>query len=455
MLFFEFTFLFLFLPLVLAGYRLLPLKLRNPWLLVCSLAFYSASSMRFLPILVFSIGVDYVVARRIASSTGPRARLAWLMASLTTNLGLLAWFKYRAFFASSINAVAGTDLPVLAAALPVGISFYTFQSMSYSIDVYRRADEPTRDAVLFGTYVSLFPQLIAGPIVRYSELREELMALRRPDAAQVVRGIILFSAGLAKKILVADTLAAVAAPYFARGSVGLLDGWASMLLFAGQIYFDFSGYSDMAIGLGALLGFTFPINFNAPYRAVSFSDFWRRWHMTLSRWLRDYLYIPLGGNQRGPVRTYLHLMVTMLLGGLWHGASWNFVLWGGLHGAALAIERFLGRRWTGPRPPRWLASLLVFCVVTLIWVPFKLERLDLVGAWWKAMFGIHGLGQIDAVTAVTVVGALALFFIPTPTHLWSTRASAPKLLLSMGLFFAALVLAYGRAENSPFLYFRF
>ncbi len=344
MLFFEYSFLFVFLPCVLGVYSLLPAGRRNAWIFLASCAFYAASSWIFLPLLLGSVLVDYVAGGRIARAQSLRARRAWLTLSVAANLGVLAFFKYSGMLTSSFRALLGPDsIPLVDAALPVGISFYTFQSMSYTIDLYRGRVETARSLADFGAYVTLFPQLIAGPIVRFSHLQEQLRE-RIHSWERFAAGIQTFVVGLAKKLLVADTLASLSAPIFAAGHPGALDAWTAMLLFAGQIYFDFSGYSDMAIGLGRMMGFELPQNFDAPYRATSFADFWRRWHITLSTWLRDYLYIPLGGSRRGMLRTYVNLTVTMLLGGLWHGASWNFVLWGGAHGTLLAAERLLRER---------------------------------------------------------------------------------------------------------------
>jgi alginate O-acetyltransferase complex protein AlgI len=346
-------------------------------------------------------------------------------------------------------------VPLIQAALPVGISFYTFQSMSYTIDVYRREVTPARSFVDFATFVALFPQLIAGPIVRYSVVADQLVQ-RRHEPNRIASGLAIFSLGLAKKLLVADTLALEADPIFARGSPGILDAWGSMLLYAGQIYFDFSGYSDMAIGLGRLFGFELPVNFAAPYRARSFSDFWRRWHITLSTWLRDYLYVPLGGNRRGRGRTYLNLLLTMMLGGLWHGASWNFLLWGTGHGLLLAIERALGPKNPLLRLPGWLQSSIVFGLVVLLWVPFRLDSPAAVGVWLSAMLlGAGGLGHLEPTAVLAIALFVVLALVPKPGLEWRFQPNGRGLAVTTGLFLAALLVGYGRLSTSPFLYFRF
>jgi alginate O-acetyltransferase complex protein AlgI len=454
-LFFEYGFLFVFLPVVLLVHAAVPRRLRNGWLLLASLLFYATSSFEFLPILLLSICVDYFAGLKIDASERPGVRRAWLVASLCTNLGLLGYFKYAGFFSSALRAALGPGIPLLSVALPVGISFYTFESMSYTIDVYRRVMRPFRSPVDYACIVALFPRLIAGPIVRFSAIAGQV-AGRAHDDARFAGGIVLFTVGLVKKLLVADTLALAADPIFAAGAPGFLDAWGSAILFAGQIYFDFSGYSDMAIGLGRLLGFEFPPNFMAPYRAQSFADFWRRWHISLSSWLRDYLYVPLGGNRRGTVRTYVNLIATMLLGGLWHGASWNFVLWGGGHGALLAAERALGERNPLRRLPARLQVAAVFLAVTALWVPFRVESLAQVGSWFGAMFaGAGGLGSL----APTAVLALALFLVlvafPKPVSQWQLLPRPAHLAWVGLLFVGALFVGYGRLTSSPFLYFRF
>ena len=453
MLFYEFVFLFGFLPAVLAVDRAVPRSARNPWLLVASLVFYGTQNLHFIPILLLSITVDFVAAQSIARSVRPLVRRMWLLVSIGANLGILVIFKYATLISTTLRSALGEFVPVFHAALPIGISFYTFQSMSYSIDVYRRRAEPARTFVDFATYVSLFPQLIAGPIVRFSQLRPDLVQSRRASERDVVMGFVFFSLGLFKKLVLADSFAALAQPIFARSDVGFVDGWASIVLYAGQIYFDFSGYSDMAVGLGALLGFSFPVNFDAPYQARSFSDFWRRWHITLSTWLRDYLYISLGGNRKGRIRTYLNLMVTMLLGGLWHGASWNFAAWGLLHGAFLALERAAGR-WAF-RPPLVVQRAIVFVGVCLAWVPFRLDTWAATQTWWGAMLGGAGLGAVEPQVAIGAAAVLLLVWLPKSWLRFSVTPTTLRLATTVALFLLALFVGYGRSTPSPFLYFRF
>jgi alginate O-acetyltransferase complex protein AlgI len=326
--------------------------------------------------------------------------------------------------------------------------------MSYTIDVYRRQVRPARRFSEFGTYVTMFPQLIAGPIVRFSVLQDQIAA-RVYTSERFASGAFFVVIGIAKKLLIADTLALLSDPLFRQASPGLLSAWASMFLFAGQIYFDFSGYSDMAIGLGRMLGFEFPVNFDAPYKAASFSDFWRRWHITLSSWLRDYLYIPLGGNRHGAARTYANLMLTMLLGGLWHGASWSFMLWGFIHGSYLVVERVLGARVGFMRWPVRVRRVIVFVAVTVAWVPFKLEAIAQIKLWLSAMFGAAPLGSLGLAPLLGVLAFFALVWLPPSSMRWRVSFSPAQTMWALGLLSASILIGYGRLSSSPFFYFRF
>jgi alginate O-acetyltransferase complex protein AlgI len=454
MLFFEYGFLFVFLPIVLIVHTILPNRWRNPWLLLASLFFYSVSSLEFLPILLGTTLFDFFAGNRIAASQRSGVRKAWVVASITLNLGVLGYFKYIAFVSSTLRSILGPTIPLMTAKFPIGISFYVFLSMGYTIDVFRRRIQPARSPIDFATFVTLFPHLIAGPIVRYADLSPQLEG-RTLKESRLAAGISIFVLGLAKKLLVADTLARIAAPIFQAGSPGFMDAWVSMFLYAGQIYFDFSGYSDMAIGLARLFGFEFPSNFNSPYCSLSFSDFWRRWHITLSTWLRDYLYVPLGGNRRGRIRTYFNLMITMLLGGLWHGASWSFVFWGAGHGTLLAVERGLRGR-VRVRVPDGFRRTFVFLCVTVLWVPFRLDNVSLVGRWLSAMFlGSRGVGSLEPAAALACAIFFGLVWLPKPSPEGPLyRGIATPAAVSF-LFILTLLVGYGRLSSSPFLYFRF
>jgi alginate O-acetyltransferase complex protein AlgI len=348
MVFSSHVFVFYFLPVALGTYYALPRRARHFAVTVLSYVFYGWANPRFVFLMLASTAVDYLCGLAIAGRLGrrfgepietlplagprTRAQRTALVVSVCANLSLLGFFKYFNFAVANYNGalrLVGLDQyqweDVLRVTLPLGISFYTFQSMSYSIDVYRGHARAIRNAVDFACYVSLFPQLVAGPIIRFSEVADQLRE-RRHTLEKFARGVAMFSLGMGKKVLLANPCGKVADMAFDAGSVVAVDAWYGVLAYAFQIYFDFSGYSDMAIGLGLMLGFTFPKNFDSPYRAESITDFWRRWHISLSSWLRDYLYIPLGGNRRGPWRTYANLAAVMLLGGLWHGAAWNFVI---------------------------------------------------------------------------------------------------------------------------------
>jgi alginate O-acetyltransferase complex protein AlgI len=461
-LFNSYVFLFLFLPLF-ALFWWAPFFSRRSRLVglaIASYVFYGYWDWRFTSLMFLSTVIDYTAGARIHGATLPRNRRFWLVSSLACNLGLLAFFKYSGFFARGLNAFAnwvhlGQTLPELDIVLPVGISFYTFQSMSYSIDIYRGRARPTAGFWHFAAYVSMFPQLIAGPIVRYAEIETQLReASLPPNAMRVVLGIQFFVIGLAKKLLIADVAATQINPIF-EGQVPqtAATAWLAALGYTAQIYFDFSGYSDMAVGLGHILGFRLPQNFDSPYKSRSISEFWRRWHMTLSFWLRDYLYIPLGGSRHGRLLTLRNLAITMLLGGLWHGAAWTFVFWGFLHGVFLIIDN----AWKAIGRPlhRAPATALTFLAVVVGWVFFRSptfgQAFDLLGA----MVGTNGLGTIDASIArdfLLVTGALGIAFVAPNS--WEVRVRMTRArAVALGAILVVCVLQLSAA--SPFLYFQF
>ncbi len=463
-LFHSHEFLFVYLPLVWLLHRLCPARGRSGLLAVASIVFYGSWNWRFVPLLLASTLVDYCAGLAIGSARDERTRKAWLIASLVTNLGLLAFFKYAGFFAREVDRLAGRELlPILDVVLPVGISFYTFQSLSYTVDVWRREAEPVRSFADFACYVSLFSQLVAGPIVRFTLFRPQLDG-RRADAAGLADGLQLFAIGLAKKVLVADSVAVAADQAFDGALPGFRLAWLGALAYTLQIYFDFSGYSDMAVGLGRMFGFELPQNFDSPYRATSVTDFWRRWHISLSTWLRDYLYIPLGGNRRGPLRTYANLLATMLLGGLWHGASWNFVVWGGYHGALLALER----RFAGGRPGRApsLPGRLVrrgatFVAVLVGWVFFRSADLPRALGFLRALVtpgggeGDLGLLVERHPSALAMLAAgLAIAWLAPNTWQWRPPLR-PAWAAACGLLLVATVCVCLSQSYSPFLYFQF
>jgi alginate O-acetyltransferase complex protein AlgI len=484
MLFSSLFFLFVFLPLTLGGSYLLPRRARNLWLLALSLVFYAWGEPSFVLVMLGSIVGNYAVGFAVAPTRSPRTRRAGLVLALVANLGMLACYKYLALFGETLNAllaslgVARLELPALA--LPIGISFFTFQALSYVIDVYRGQVAVQRSLTDFALYVALFPQLIAGPIVRYKEVEVQL-AHRALRASTLASGVRWFLYGLAKKVLIADTAARAAEAIFSLPNEALdfRFAWLGVLAYTIQIYFDFSGYSDMAVGLGRLLGFRFPQNFQHPYASRTITEFWRRWHRTLSGWFRDYLYVPLGGNRGGAWKTTRNLWIVFLLCGLWHGASWSFVLWGAWHGLLLSLERTkLGLALLG-RAPRPLLHLWTMLSVMLGWVLFNARDLSQALAFYRAMLGLAPsnamhlaeLVDADALAAILAGAVLALPVAPAlgarlsrwmraerrTSRAASFRCGVLGLAHLAGLTVLAwLCAAFVAAQTySPFLYFRF
>ena len=480
MIFCSYEFLFLFLPVVLLGYYTLFARWgRTAFLTVASYFFYGWWDYRFCGLLLFSTFFDYYCGNRLVLARGRKAARLWLVFSMTSNLLLLGFFKYFDLGAATVNAFAGSLgaddplVPLLHMVLPVGISFYTFQTMSYCIDLYRGEAKPARDLWTFACYVALFPQLVAGPIVRYHELADQLDR-RTHSLSRMARGSVIFIVGLAKKVLLADAAAPLTRLAFGEHAPGLLDGWVGVLAYTMQIYYDFSAYSDMAVGLGLMFGFTFPINFNSPYQAVSITDFWRRWHISLSSWLRDYLYVALGGNRISPVRTYINLFLVMLLGGLWHGANWTFVVWGAYHGILLAVERLMGLRAKDQRSA--VFRLTTFILVMMGWVVFRATTMEEAGRVWAGLVGMNGLGGLGRYTSEFPLSAslsllafstLVAWFAPNawnvlkPCEEGHTRpfgsnwSSALAVSLAVAVLFLICVGVLLVNTSSPFLYFQF
>ena len=438
----------------------------------------------FMCLLLFSTVIDYfcglVMVFRgfrwsgpilLLEQDRPRARIqrTALIISICTNLGLLGFFKYFNFGVENMNTIAeGLGLPWLRldlafkVTLPLGISFYTFQSMSYTIDVYRGKAKALRNFIDFACYVSMFPQLVAGPIIRFSEIADQLIQ-RSLTVQKFARGAAFMSLGLAKKILLANPCGKIADVTFDVTFLAPVDAWYGAMAYAFQIYFDFSGYTDMAIGLGLMLGFVFPKNFNSPYLAESITDFWRRWHISLSSWLRDYLYIPLGGNRKGPVRTYINLALVMLLGGLWHGASWNFVIWGGIHGMLLGFERLRGKTSLYHRLPKGLRIGATFLLVLITWVFFRAP--DLPGAmnYLGSMLGLVTAHQNAGLASGilyqpyylgTFCLAAGITWLGTQTWDWTRTITQSKAVIIFLLFALSIVVLATQAFN-PFIYFMF
>lgn len=478
MVFSSHIFLFWFLPLALAGYYLLlpgPRWPRHLFLICASYVFYGWANPPFAILLFFTTTVDFLLALWIAREPcpegGPRSprQKRALVLSLVSNLGLLAYFKYANFAVesySSLMILLGLDhlawRDFLRVTLPLGISFYVFHSLSYTIDVYRGHIPATRNYIDFAAFVSLYSQLVAGPIIRYAEVARQLVG-RTHTVEKFARGVAMFSFGMAKKVLLANPCGKIADTCFDAGSLLTLDAWVGLAAYAFQIYFDFSGYSDMAIGLGLMMGFMFPKNFDSPYKSRSITEFWNRWHLSLSTWLRDYLYVPLGGNRKGPARTYANLMIVMLLGGLWHGASATFVVWGGIHGLALSLERARGRRGLAAGLPAPLQTAFTFAVVCFAWVFFRAADLGAALRYLGHMGGLVPAGEGAALIGgviyqpyylASLAAAAAVTWLAPQAWDFTRRIDGPRAALALLLLWAACATLFAQSYN-PFIYFMF
>lgn len=466
MVFSSLEFIFVFLASVLAVYYLVPPKARNIVLLLFSLVFYGWGEPVYVFLMIATITVDYIcgyIIGRDLDSKPKRAKVT-LIISIVINLALLGVFKYYDFFAGTLNSLLGRGVfPTLGLTLPIGISFYTFQALSYVIDVYRRDARVQKNIAAFGTYVTLFPQLIAGPIVRYADVDDQLRE-RTHSLTLFASGCRTFICGLAKKILLANAAGAMWNSLSAAAEPDALGAWLAIVFYTFQIYFDFSGYSDMAIGLGKMFGFSFRENFYYPYVSESITEFWRRWHISLSTWFREYVYIPLGGNRRGVGRTYFNLFCVWLLTGLWHGASWNFVLWGLYYFALLVIEKtFLLRLLE--RAPKFLRHIYSMAAVIFGWLLFVIEDVSSIGAYLSRMFGGTGVfaTQITVYELVRNLVFLAILILastPAPKKLWYKLYSkgTPWRIVQSVVCAIAFVLCTAYLVDSsynPFLYFRF
>lgn len=460
MLFSSIPFLYYFLPAVLAAYFLVPRQAKNAVLLLASLFFYGWGEPKYVLLMVFTIGVFYGCGLAVGWAKKGAARRFWLILAVVTGVALLGVFKYADFFIANIAAVTGLSLPLLHLALPIGISFYTFQCISYVVDVYRGNAAPQRNPINFGAYVALFPQLIAGPIVRYADIARELDS-RATTWEDAFCGARRFLVGLGKKILLANQLGQLTAVFRASGEKSVLFCWMYAIAFTLQIYFDFSGYSDMAIGLGRIFGFHFIENFNYPYLSKSVTEFWRRWHMSLGSWFRDYVYIPLGGNRVSKPRWIFNILVVWMLTGLWHGASWNFVIWGLLFAALLLVEKSIPAI---QKCPVWLRRCYVLLAVTVSFVIFNAESLAQAGSDLAGMFGLAGLPLLTRETLYYLRSYAVVFLLgflgATPLvktlaqRLPQRAAAALQPLVMIGLLLVCTAYLVDGSFN-PFLYFRF
>lgn len=470
MLFSSVLFLFRFLPVFFICYYLVPGRVKNFILFLGSLFFYAWGEPIYVLLMLFSTLVDYTHGRLIEKFRGRKAAKGFLISSVIINLFILCFFKYADFLVQSINSVAGTSIPLMNLPLPIGISFYTFQTMSYTIDVYRGETKAQRNLLDFGVFVTMFPQLIAGPIVKYRDVESKLRG-RRADLTVISHGMKRFCVGMAKKVLLANNIGAlwelISATDFSEMS--MLTAWVGVFAFAFQIYFDFSGYSDMAIGLGEMMGFSFPENFNYPYISASVTEFWRRWHISLGSWFREYVYIPLGGNRKGVRRQLLNILIVWMLTGIWHGAGWNFLLWGLWFAVALVLEKLFWNRlfsWL----PKGVGRIYTMLVVLVGWVLFALNTPAEIIGYLRAMVGAAGgffdgqgiyLGReygvlflIAAVASTPLCGGIARRLERSGNGVGIALYRIGEKLIPAALLLLSIA-GIVEASYNPFLYFRF
>lgn len=454
-------FLFVFLPLFLASYYLTPWRWKSLHILVFSYVFYAWWRPDFLALLVGVTLGSYAVALAIGAATDKARKRRWLTLGVAANLAALGYFKYANFGMDSLNTVLGwVGAPAIAfthVLLPIGLSFYIFHAISYLVDIYREEAPPARNLIDFAAFIALFPHLVAGPVLRYHLLAEQFRG-RVHSLERFSRGSVVFMVGLCKKVLIADAVAPLADAAFSAAHPSFADAWLGALAYTVQLFFDFSGYTDMAIGLALMIGFVFPENFNDPYVSKSITEFWKRWHMSLSNWLREYLYIALGGNRHGVVRTYINLFLTMLLGGLWHGANWTFVVWGAWHGGILALERYWEGRMGPSRLPAGVRVAKTMLLVIIGWVFFRAA--DMSGAW-RMLCGMAG-AQGWALSAhmqwqvvperlgVLALGAVLVYAMP-----WLRRTRGGALRYALIPLFVWAVATLSSQAFTPFLYFQF
>jgi alginate O-acetyltransferase complex protein AlgI len=454
-------FLFAFLPLFLGCYYLTPWRAKSALILVFSYAFYAWWRPDFLGLLVGVTVASYTIALAIGSARNEIHRYNWLAFGVTLNLVALAYFKYANFGIESLNTLlTGLGLRGIEfthVLLPIGLSFYIFHAISYLVDIYRREAPPAKNLVDFAAFIALFPHLVAGPVLRYHLLAEQFRS-RIHSLENFSKGCVLFMVGFCKKVLIADTVAPLADAAFSADAPSFSDAWTGAVAYTVQLFFDFSGYTDMAIGLALMIGFVFPQNFNDPYTSKSITEFWKRWHMSLSSWLREYLYISLGGNRKGVLRTHINLFLTMLLGGLWHGANWTFVAWGALHGGTLVIERYWEDRYGESKLPSWLRVIKTMLLVVIGWVLFR--AVDITGAMkmFMGMLGVNGVSYSPHVqwqitpdrVGVLFFGIGLIYAMP-----WLRRHNGSHLRYLLIPLFLWAVATLSSQSFTPFLYFQF
>lgn len=470
MVFSGITYLVYFLPVFLLLYHLVPHKFKNAVILAASIYFYSWGGPKFIFVILGTTFLDFLLVNAMQNQKSQKAKRGYLIFSLCLNLGLLFYFKYCNFFIENMNALLGTEISWLKVALPIGISFYTFESLTYVIDVYRGVHKPLKNVWHYQTYILLFPKLIAGPIVRYHDIAGQITNREKNYTADIkLSGFLIFCLGLAKKTILANTLGMQADAVF-KLPVEQIDtaaAWTGALAYTFQIYFDFSGYSDMAIGLGKIMGFKFPENFNNPYISASITEFWRRWHITLGTWMRNYLYIPLGGNKVSNAKLYRNLIIVFLFSGFWHGASWNFILWGAYHGLFLILERlFLGKFFE--KTGKWLSVPFTFVIIITGWVLFRNEDLNYAVQVIKQMYSFNFFpGRFvlnnDFIIMAALGTCVSFFALSSKTKAiqdklygekFSDSARWTVLVCGVVLYYISLSYVSALAFN-PFIYFRF
>jgi len=473
-LFNSLTFVLFFFIVLVLHYSPFSWRIKKSNLLIASYLFYAAWNPPFVILLWISTLVDWHVAKWIFKEQQQHKRRLLLILSLATNLGILGYFKYGEFLLENWQWLMGNfgiiyQVPEWSIILPVGVSFYTFQTMAYSLDIYLKRAKPAKSFLDFSLFVTFFPQLVAGPIVRPTHLIPQFETPHLASLKQFGWGLGLVILGLFQKVVIADSLLspAVEAVYGSKEALSFVDAWLGTFAFAGQIFSDFAGYSTTAIGVSLCLGFSLPTNFRFPYAAIGFSDFWRRWHISLSSWLRDYLYIPLGGNQMSNMRNYVNLMLTMLLGGLWHGASWNFVIWGGLHGGFLAIERFSRKRWgllSLTKTPlfSFLLALLTFAAISVTWVFFRAKDFATSSQIITSMFGFAPDNAATPLPTLYIIEVILVVSLLVSAH-WAMRnstleetiAKMPAWLLTSLITFMVFTLVITQGTGNAFIYFQF
>jgi alginate O-acetyltransferase complex protein AlgI len=475
MVFSSVIFLAYILPVFLLVYHILPHKLRNYWVLLVSIVFYAWGAPEFIFVVAGTIAVDFYIVKKMHRSENERLRKYLLTLSVVMKIGLLVYFKYINFLIDNINAVfttfGGENIHWVKVALPIGISFFIFQAVTYSVDVYRKVCPPLKNISDYLMYILLFPQLIAGPIVRYNTISDQITDRKANETIDnKLLGLYRFVIGLSKKLLIANVLGAEADLVFGMGQAQLTTeaAWVGILAYTFQIYFDFSGYSDMAIGLGRMMGFTFPENFNNPYISQSITEFWRRWHITLGQWMRDYLYIPLGGNRVSVRRVYFNLWLVFLVSGLWHGAAWNFVLWGAFHGLFLVLDRLFLLKFYS-RIGKYPSIILTFFITIIGWVIFRAESMHQIGYYLGTMFSwktnnlmFHPNNKFVFIIIIAFIFSFITLFkwgLKTE-HFFFHREqmSSKQHLFTFVLILILFVLSYSAMVSTgfnPFIYFRF